>query len=79
MTYQLNYKTLLNLANYEILNDVDFELIIYDEVEKFQDYNKTEPSKYNYPFERRKTILSSFSFYLEDTETFEVDSYDSQF
>ena len=42
-----------------LLQSFDIELIVYDEVENFKSYDDPE---FNYPFERRKNLLSRYTF-----------------
>lgn len=47
----------------EFLNDdlfkgLKFDLVLYDEIEKFRKYKHPD---FNYPYERRKSKLNSFS------------------
>ena len=37
----------------------DFDLVIYDEIEYFRDYKN---ALFDYPFQKRKNKLSTFSF-----------------
>ena len=43
----------------EIFSKLNFELVLYDEIEKFRDYDDPE---FNYPYQPRKTKLNSFTF-----------------
>ena len=42
----------------DVLSKVSFDLVIYDEIEKFRDYDHPD---FNYPFQARKTIVNSFT------------------
>ena len=42
----------------EVFQKLDFELVIYDEIEKFKDYDNPE---FNYPYQKRKSNLNSFT------------------
>jgi hypothetical protein len=45
--------------NSEFFQNLEFQLVVYDEVEYFKKYNNPE---FNYPFQKRKTILGSYNF-----------------
>ena len=40
------------------MSKLSFELVLYDEIEKFRDY---DDSQFNYPYQPRKTKLNSFT------------------
>ena len=42
----------------EIFSEIEFELVLYDEVEYFKNYNHPE---FNYPYSARKTKLGTFN------------------
>ena len=44
----------------------DYSLIVYDEVESFQDYNSLI---YMYPYEQRKNVISTFTFDIQSVFT----------
>ena len=42
----------------DILSKLSFELVLYDEIEKFRDF---DDKNFNYPYQPRKTKLNSFT------------------
>ena len=48
-----------------MLGTYDFELVVYDEIEKFRDYDH---DLFDYPYEERKTKLASFTLNTKDSE-----------
>lgn len=42
-----------------LFSEIEFELVLYDEVEYFKKYDNSE---FDYPYSKRKTKLGSFSF-----------------
>ena len=42
----------------DILSKLDFELVLYDEIEKFRQHDHPE---FNYPYQARKSKLNSFT------------------
>ena len=52
----------------DILSKLSFELVLYDEIEKFRDYDDPE---FDYPYQPRKTKLNSFT--LDNTNFQYVD------
>jgi hypothetical protein len=48
-----------------LLATFHFELVVYDEIEKFRDYDH---DIFNYPYEARKTKLASFTLNTRDFE-----------
>jgi hypothetical protein len=67
MSNQESYEEYIN----EIFGTIKFELVLYDEVEYFKNYNDPE---FNYPYSNRKTKLGSFN--LEITVP---DDYDYEY
>jgi hypothetical protein len=43
----------------DVFSRLEFELVAYDEIERFNDYQHTE---FDYPYVERKNQLSSFTF-----------------
>ena len=55
----MNYGFFQDYVRDEIFSKLNFELVLYDEIEKFRDYDDPE---FNYPYQPRKTKLNSFTF-----------------
>ena len=43
----------------KIIGAFEINLIVYDEIENFQDYDS---EMFNYPFDRRKNVIQTFQF-----------------
>ena len=57
--YGLNFNFYNDWLTTEVFQKLDYDLVIYDEIEKFRDY---DDSKFNYPYDNRKIKLESFVF-----------------
>ena len=53
------YKCYEKLINDEVMEKYEFETVLYDETENFRNYDSP---LFNYPFELRKTKMSSDVF-----------------
>lgn len=62
-----NYKLFMDDIQAKYFNKVEFELVIYDEVENFRKH--TNPL-FNYPYQDRKSFASAYTL---DTTFFEWD------
>ena len=56
-----------------LFSEFEFELVIYDEVEYFKKYTNPE---FDYPYQKRKTKLGTFSFnILIDEDTYDYNYF----
>jgi hypothetical protein len=53
---EFNYKLFVEKLKLSTFDKLEFELVIYDEVENFRDYRDT---LFNYPYQDRKSFISS--------------------
>ena len=49
--YLINYEEFLHMLEAFTFGSFDFQIIVYDEIEKFRDYDHP---LFNYPYEKRK-------------------------
>lgn len=54
----------------------EMEIVIYDEFEKFRQYNDPE---FTYPYEKRKNLLEKFTFNYGVSYSSELGNYDYSF
>ena len=52
---------------YKTSRSFDYNLVVYDEIESIQDYNS---ATFNYPYEARKNIISTFTFDISETNDY---------
>jgi hypothetical protein len=64
--YNQNKEFYTDDLNQNMLGAYDFELVVYDEIEKFRAYDN---DLFEYPYEDRKTKLNSFNL---DTRDFKL-------
>ena len=54
-----NYELFMKGLDDDVFSKLEFELVAYDEIERFNDY---QHPKFDYPYAERKNQLSSFNF-----------------
>ena len=60
-----NMDYFIKYVDTDILSKLDFELVIYDEIEKFRQFDDPE---FSYPYQSRKSKLNSFTLDPVDFE-----------
>ena len=65
---QVSYIEYIN----SLFSTIEFELVLYDEVEYFKNYNDPE---FDYPYSDRKTKLGSFNLDINITEDFDYEYF----
>jgi len=56
--YSKNIEFYSRYLNDNIFGRLDFELVLYDEIEKFREYDDPQ---FSYPYQNRKSKLNSFT------------------
>ena len=56
--YSKNIEFYSQYLNDNIFGRLDFELVLYDEIEKFREYDDPQ---FSYPYQKRKSKLNSFT------------------
>ena len=56
--YSKNIEFYSQYLNDNIFGRLDFELVLYDEIEKFREYDDPQ---FSYPYQNRKSKLNSFT------------------
>ena len=64
--YLYNYELYIKSINEDIFGSFDLQLVVYDEIEKFRDFDHP---LFGYPFDERKIQINSFTM---DTSFFKV-------
>jgi hypothetical protein len=54
-----NYELFMKGLDDDVFSKLEFELVAYDEIERFNDYQNPQ---FDYPYAERKNQLSSFNF-----------------
>ena len=57
--FDTNYDLFMKSLDKDVFSRLEFQLVAYDEIERFNDY---QHSLFDYPYANRKNQLSSFNF-----------------
>ena len=68
--YNKHFEEFLKIKSESLFSKFDFQLVVYDEIEKFRDYDHP---LFGYPYDKRKIQVNSFTLnptYFELKEVF---------